>query len=64
MASGSEDETLKVWNYVTGAFKYTLNVLNGDHRDAATSLASLGNNLMASGSRDTFNNVKLWKIFE
>ena len=53
-ASGSYDNTIKIWNTETGACERTLN----GHTHHVSSLASLGNGRFASGSSD--NTIKIW----
>ncbi|KAM5353453.1 hypothetical protein ACJ41O_000103 [Fusarium nematophilum] len=57
LASGSVDETVKVWDAATGACVQTLE----GHNDLVTSVAfSADGQRLASGSRD--NTVKVWDI--
>ncbi|GKZ97273.1 hypothetical protein AnigIFM59636_012026 [Aspergillus niger] len=55
LASGSYDETIKLWDAATGAFKYILE----DHSGPVDSVAFSGDGqLLASGSHDDI--IKLW----
>jgi hypothetical protein len=54
LASGSVDNTVKIWNPNTGSLVYTLT----GHSDYVYSLATLSNGNLASGSVD--NTVKIW----
>jgi len=76
LVSGSEDRTLKVWNTSTGDLRHTLGSpfdfsgiaariptslkTSSGHKNALTCLAHVGNNLVASGSKDS--TVRLWDI--
>ena len=56
LASGSDDKSIKIWNFESGSCLLTLN----GHRDFVTALHFLGNNKLASGSKDT--TIKIWDI--
>ncbi len=57
LASGSEDNTIKVWNVRTGQLQRTLS----GHQDTVRSLAmSADGRILASGSGDT--KIKLWDL--
>ncbi len=44
--------TIKIWDVTTDKLKYTFDRSNGSHFKDATSLASLENGYLASGSYD------------
>jgi WD40 repeat protein len=54
LASGSADQTIKIWDSLTGTLKKTLT----GHSDWVRSLAVLQNGDLASGSSD--KTVKIW----
>jgi WD40 repeat protein len=54
LASGSWDNTVKIWNTNTGSLVYTLS----GHTNWVWTLATLPNGNLASGSAD--NTVKIW----
>ncbi|UKZ84837.1 uncharacterized protein TrAFT101_000727 [Trichoderma asperellum] len=54
LATGSNDETIKIWDIATGTCLQTL------ARDSSLSLLSLKNEKLASGSRDA--TVRIWDI--
>ncbi|MBD2208177.1 WD40 repeat domain-containing protein, partial [Calothrix sp. FACHB-168] len=57
LASGSDDNTVKLWDVQTGDCRLTL----AGHDSSVTSVAWSGDNLtLASGSHD--NTVKLWDV--
>ena len=57
IASGSDDNTVKIWDRVTGEHKITLN----GHTDGVTTVAfSHDGNTLASGSHD--GTVLFWEI--
>ena len=56
LASGSNDNTVKIWNPSTGLLVYTLT----GHTSGVITLATLSNGNLASGSYD--NTVKIWTI--
>jgi WD40 repeat protein len=55
LASGSLDETIKIWNTETGDCIKTFS----GHSDSVNCLISLKNGYFASGSSD--NTINLWK---
>jgi WD40 repeat protein len=60
LASGSWDETIKIWDPIQGKLKYTFGKSNGGHTDKVYCLALLENGYLASGSFD--KTVKIWDI--
>ena len=54
LASGSKDETIKLWNLANGTLKHTL----VGHTDTVNTLCRLSNEMLASGSRD--ETIKIW----
>jgi WD40 repeat protein len=54
LASGSDDNTIKLWNPASGACEATLE----GHADTVTALAVLADGRLASGSADS--TIKLW----
>jgi len=55
LASGSSDETIKIWDLISGQ---CINTLKG-HSGSVNSLAVLPDNKLASGSSD--KTIKIWK---
>ncbi len=53
MASGSSDCSIKIWDLTQGSLKFTFDKTNGGHYNWISSLAYLGNGLLASGSDDS-----------
>jgi WD40 repeat protein len=64
LASGSDDCTIKIWNYITGELVYTFNyddAENQGHNGSVLSLVSINNkDLIASGSADS--TIKIWNV--
>jgi len=64
LASGSDDSTIKIWNYITGELVYTFNYDDNEqqgHNGSVLSLVSLNNkDLIASGSTDS--TIKIWNV--
>ena len=56
LASGSRDNSIKIWNVDSGECIRTLS----GHSNIVTSLQLLSNNKLASGSRD--NSIKIWNV--
>ena len=56
LASGSYDDTVKIWEVATGVCEATLE----GHEDFVTCLAKLDGGRLASGSRD--ETVKIWEV--
>jgi WD40 repeat protein len=56
LASGSRDNTIKIWNVETGILITTL----AEHSSYVNALALLGNGDLVSGSRD--KSIKIWDI--
>ena len=57
IASGSADETIKIWNVETGACIRTLM----GHIDFVATICKLDENRIASGSYD--KTIKIWDVF-
>ena len=64
LASGSDDFTIKIWNYITGELMFTFSNEDSEqqgHTGSVLSLLSLNNkDLIASGSADS--TIKIWNV--
>lgn len=55
-----KDTTVKIWDLNFGTIKYTFTQAYGGHSNTVVTLASLGDNLLASGSYDS--TIKIWDV--
>ena len=60
LASGSDDNTIKIWEVTNGKLKYTFDQTNGGHSNLVNLLESLENGYLASASAD--GEIKIWDI--
>lgn len=51
---------MKIWDLTFGALRYTFTQAHGGHSSTVTTLLSLGNNILASGSYDS--TIKIWDV--